>query len=196
LSKIDKFERRREQLALSALTTLSELGYAQTSLRDIARDSGFSHGILHYYFRDKADLIIYCVRHFSVGRAEKYDSLATAAVNSDELKSSFISAISVDLSTDAEVYRMWYDLRNQSLFDPSLRSAVAVIDKALQDAVWRIFTRYAEMSSKQTLLSELATYAAFDGLINLVLIRNAGGNQIGTEDLCASIEILLAGVVR
>lgn len=56
--QVDKFAERRAQLAASALQTLSELGYARTSLRDIAQNSEFSHGVLHYYFSDKVDLII------------------------------------------------------------------------------------------------------------------------------------------
>ena len=55
---MDKFAERRAELADAALQTLSELGYARTSLREIAQNSEFTHGVLHYYFRDKVDLIL------------------------------------------------------------------------------------------------------------------------------------------
>jgi hypothetical protein len=55
---VDKFGERRAELAEAALVTLSELGYARTSLREIAQNSVFSHGVLHYYFNDKIDLIL------------------------------------------------------------------------------------------------------------------------------------------
>ena len=35
---VDKFAERRAELAEAALKTLSELGYARTSLREIAQD--------------------------------------------------------------------------------------------------------------------------------------------------------------
>ena len=60
--RVDKFAERRAQLAVAALQTLAELGYARTSLRDIAQNSEFSHGVLHYYFSDKFELITFCVR--------------------------------------------------------------------------------------------------------------------------------------
>ena len=60
----DKYDERRNQLAESALRTLGELGYARTSLREIANNSEFSHGVVHYYFDDKLELIIYCVRYY------------------------------------------------------------------------------------------------------------------------------------
>ncbi len=62
--QVDKFAERRDQLAAAALQTLAELGYANTSLRDIAQNSDFSHGVLHYYFADKFELITYCVRQY------------------------------------------------------------------------------------------------------------------------------------
>src|SRR6201996_8697342 len=62
--QVDKFAERRGQLAPAALQTLAELGYARTSLRDIAQNSEFSHGVLHYYFSDKFELITYCVRQY------------------------------------------------------------------------------------------------------------------------------------
>ena len=55
----DKYDERRNQLAESALQTLGELGYARTSLREIANNSEFSHGVVHYYFADKLELIVY-----------------------------------------------------------------------------------------------------------------------------------------
>lgn len=39
--RVDKFERRRRELADAALSTLSELGYARTSLREIAQNPAF-----------------------------------------------------------------------------------------------------------------------------------------------------------
>ena len=44
--QVDKFAERRAQLADAALQTLAELGYARTSLREIAQNSQFSHGVL------------------------------------------------------------------------------------------------------------------------------------------------------
>src|SRR5260370_7218894 len=63
-SRVDKFSARRIELAEAALETLAELGYARTSLREIAQKSAFTHGVLHYYFSDKVDLICCCVRHY------------------------------------------------------------------------------------------------------------------------------------
>ena len=65
-ARVDKFEERRAELGEAALTTLATLGYARTSLREIAQNTEFSHGVLHYYFSDKVDLIVCSVKQLSL----------------------------------------------------------------------------------------------------------------------------------
>src|SRR5260221_10692477 len=84
--QMDKFAERRAQLAASALQTLSELGYARTSLRDIAQNSEFSHGVLHYYFSDKVDLIMQCVKQYKAECVKRYDEIVATARTATELK--------------------------------------------------------------------------------------------------------------
>src|SRR6476661_9718570 len=83
--QVDKFTERRAQLAESALLTLSELGYARTSLREIAQNSEFSHGVLHYYFSDKLDLILCSVRQYKARCVTRYDQVTAEAASFDEL---------------------------------------------------------------------------------------------------------------
>ena len=94
--QVDKFAERRAQLAESALLTLSELGYARTSLREIAQNSEFSHGVLHYYFRDKVDLITHCVREYKARCVTRYDQIAATATTADELRVGFAAGLGAD----------------------------------------------------------------------------------------------------
>lgn len=48
---------RRRQIIEQTIATLAELGYAQTSLAQIARRAGFSKGVISYHFAGKDDLI-------------------------------------------------------------------------------------------------------------------------------------------
>ena len=87
-SPVDRYDQRREQLAESALKTLGELGYARTSLRDIATNSPFSHGVLHYYFADKLDLIDYCVRYYKAKCVTRYDALIADSTSATRARAS------------------------------------------------------------------------------------------------------------
>ena len=81
----DKYDERRDQLAESALRTLGERGYARTSLREIANNSEFSHGVVHYYFRDKLELVVYSVRHYKARCVTRYDGVVADATTAEEL---------------------------------------------------------------------------------------------------------------
>ena len=91
--QVDKFAERRAQLADAALLTLAELGYARTSLREIAQNSQFSHGVLHYYFSDKEDLLTHCVRQYEAACVTRYDEIVASASSAEELKREFSTAI-------------------------------------------------------------------------------------------------------
>lgn len=143
--QVDKFAERRAQLAASALRTLSELGYARTSLREIAQNSEFSHGVLHYYFRDKVELITYCVRQYKAECVTRYDQIIVTAGSAEELKQGFGAAMADTLREEAPMHRLWYDLRNQSLFEESFRVDVLDIDESLERMIWRIVSQFAEL---------------------------------------------------
>src|SRR4051794_19474251 len=133
----DKVEARRQELAAAALKTLAERGYANTSLREIAQNSEYSHGVLHYYFADKTELIIYCVRVYKTRCVRRYDNVDDATT-AEDLADRFLAALLRTLCEDSHEQRLWYDMRAQSLFEPLFRDDVAEIDRVLRDMVWRI----------------------------------------------------------
>src|SRR6195952_1925471 len=96
-ARVDKFAERRAELGDAALQTLSELGYARTSLREIAQNSEFSHGVLHYYFTDKVDLITHCVRRYKAACVERYDRILADAETVPQLRAGFATGLAQTL---------------------------------------------------------------------------------------------------
>jgi AcrR family transcriptional regulator len=185
--QVDKFAERRAQLADAALQTLAELGYARTSLREIAQNSQFSHGVLHYYFSDKEDLITHCVRQYEAACVTRYDEIVASAGSADELRSEFSAAMAQTLRTDAPMHRLWYDLRNQSLFEESFRADVLEIDQRREEMIWRVISRYAEFAGITVALSPSAAYAILDGLFQQGLLRQLAGQENAALDLQANV---------
>ena len=195
--QVDKFAERRAQLASAALQTLAELGYARTSLRDIAQNSEFSHGVLHYYFSDKFELITYCVRQYKAECVTRYDSVVATAGSADELKRGFGAAMAATLRDDATMHRLWYDLRNQSLFDEAIRGDVREIDQSLERMIWRIVTRFADLAAAPPAVPSSLAYAVFDGLFQHALIGHLAGHADAADDLEQNVqEVLDALIVR
>src|SRR6202165_2337501 len=103
-ARVDKFSARRIELAEAALRTLSELGYARTSLREIAQNSEFTHGVLHYYFRDKVDLILCSVRQYKAQCVTRYDQVTADARTYDELMTGFLAALAQTMRDEAHMH--------------------------------------------------------------------------------------------
>ncbi|MFW1332006.1 TetR/AcrR family transcriptional regulator, partial [Vibrio parahaemolyticus] len=88
----EKFAERRAELGEAALQTLGELGYARTSLREIAQNSDFSHGVLHYYFADKVDLILCSVQQYKERCVTRYDEVTLRSKTDRALIEGFAAA--------------------------------------------------------------------------------------------------------
>jgi AcrR family transcriptional regulator len=185
--QVDKFGERRGQLAAAALATLSELGYARTSLREIAQKSDFSHGVFHYYFRDKVDLITYCVREYKAACIGHYDEIITGAESAEQLRGAFADLLASSARDDTAMHRLWYDLRNQSLFESDFQADVAEVDDSLERMIWRIVSKYAGFVGTGVALPRNTVYAVFDGLFQQSLLGLHAGNEHAVETLRESV---------
>jgi len=189
--QVDKFAERRAQLAEAALVTLSELGYARTSLREIAQNSDFSHGVLHYYFTDKVDLITHCVRHYKAQCVTRYDQIVATAQTADQLKAEFAERLATTMRDDAAMHRLWYDLRTQSMFEPSFRTDVAEIDRSLERMIWRIVAQFADLAGAAPAVAPEVAYAMFDGLFQQALLKHLAGGESAGADLTRQVMDLM-----
>ncbi|RKP27907.1 TetR family transcriptional regulator [Syncephalis pseudoplumigaleata] len=190
--RVDKFAERRAELAQAALQTLSELGYAKTSLREIAQNSIFSHGVLHYYFKDKVDLMMCCVRHYKAVCVTRYDEVVAGAATYDELLEGFLAALSETVRNDAQMHRLWYDLRSQSLFEEEFRADVLEIDKSLENMIWRIMSRFSELTGEPQQMTPAVLYAVFDGLFQQCLLKHLAGDADAIAQMQADVRAVLA----
>lgn len=194
---VDKHDARRRALADSALQTLGELGYARSSLREIANNSEFTHGVVHYYFGDKLQLIVYCVKQYKATCVQRYDGVVSDSMGPEELVDAFVAKLCETLVDEAPMHRLWYDLRSQSMFEEDLREAVQQIDKTLEEMIWRVVTRYAQLVDNEAVVSSHVAYAVLDGIFQQALLAHLCGREDALEQLAAEVRqampLMLAG---
>ncbi len=181
------YDDRRDRLADSALVTLGELGYARTSLREIAANSEFTHGVIHYYFRDKTELITYCVRYYKATCVTRYDDVIKDSTTADGLVRGFADKLVETITDEAPMHRLWYDLRTQSMFDAALREDVLYIDATLETMVWRVLERYAALAGRPVRLPSSTAYAMLDGVFERALLRHVCGDARALDQLHATV---------
>jgi AcrR family transcriptional regulator len=194
--RVDKFAERRAELAEAALQTLAELGYARTSLREIAQNSEFSHGVLHYYFADKVDLILCSVRQYKARCVSRYDQVTAEATTYDEMMTGFVATLGQTMRDEAHMHRLWYDIRAQTLFEAAFRDDVAELDKSLENMIWRIMSRFAELSGEAQIMPPPVIYAMIDGVFQQALLKHLSGDARAIEQMQADVRLVLSKITK
>jgi hypothetical protein len=92
------------------------------------------------------------------------------------------------------MHRLWYDLRNQSLFEESFRADVLEIDQRREEMIWRVISRYASFGGFSVALSSGAAYAILDGLFQRALLHHLAGDEDAAEFLRANVVRVLDGL--
>lgn len=191
----DKFSMKRRSLAEAALEAIAERGFARTGLREIAQHSDLSHGSLHYYFTDKNDLIAEAVRISKEHPNERYADILETASTAEELVERIAERMSVNLARNASLHRLWYDLRNQALFESGFGETIEQIEDTLQSAIWDLLARHAELIGKPCRFDSLLAYSLFDGIVQNALIRHLRGDEDVPERLRQECVALFAASV-
>lgn len=193
---IDKHDLRRRALADSALRTLGDLGYAKSSLREIANNSEFSHGVVHYYFSDKLQLIVYCVQQYKQTCVTRYDNVVADATSPEGLLAAFADKLCETLVEEAPMHRLWYDLRSQSMFEESLREAVGQIDRLLEEMIWQVVTRYAQLSNSDPAMTPNTAYGVLDGIFQQALLSYLAHEDHTLDTLRAQVRQVMPLTLR
>jgi TetR/AcrR family transcriptional repressor of bet genes len=148
-------------------------------------------------FADKLELIVYCVRQYKATCVKRYDGVVADSTTPDELIEEFAAKLRETILDEAPMHRLWYDLRSQSLFEESLREAVLQIDKTLEDMIWRVVSRYAELSGAELAMSSHAAYGVLDGLFQQALLAHTCGNEADAlDELAGQVRQLMPLMLR
>ncbi len=181
-----KRQAKKDQIADSAFRALRQLGYANTALRDIAEHSDLSLGMLHYYFEDKTELIIYCVRKYKDEFVRDIQTALRGANDANEMAMAFADSLANAVADNWQAHRMWYDIQNQSMFDTSFKPAVSEIEENMIGLV-SAAAQYLNPNIEIRI-----AYAALDGLFRHFTQQSADGNPPAHADMKAAFAGLIS----
>src|SRR6185437_2241814 len=103
-------------------------------------------------------------RRYKAECVTRYDAIVATATSADGLRAGFGAAMAGTLREDAALHRLWYDLRNQSLFEEKFRADTAEIDHSLE-------------------VTPALAYALLDGVFQHALLRHLSGDGAAATDL-------------
>jgi AcrR family transcriptional regulator len=127
-------DQRRKQMLTAALDVISERGFADTRIADIAERIGLSPALIIYYFKTKDQLLTEAIGHYEdtwyAEGKRRMDALPTAAARIEEF-------VAMNLLPDSDPalesnWRLWLDFWVQAARNPG----VAVL-RQKSDERWR-----------------------------------------------------------
>lgn len=182
-----KRDGKKRQIAESAILALKELGYANTSLRDIAEKSEMSLGMLHYYFEDRTDLIIYCVSIYKDQFVRNIADALERAEGRQAVIERFSQALVASIIDDEMTHRLWYDIRAQAMFDETFRPVVSEIESKLIGLVSTAFVKAGHDTPTDVELS----YALLDGVFRYLMQNQIPKPTMTREEMTNVFRALL-----
>ena len=181
-----KRDQKRRQIAEAALQALMAYGCAGTTLRDIAEQSQLSLGMLHYYFEDRRDLVVYCLGLYRDAFMARFEHLIAKAETREDLIETLAIGLTDAVLTEPVVNRFWYDIRTQSLFDPAILPVVT----GFQDAMMELGRRIADRIGIDPAEMELR-FAMLEGVFRYYAQRQIVGQGVSAAELHAAFTQVL-----
>lgn len=119
--KVDH-DARREELVLAAWRVIAAKGIDEVTIRDIARESGYSSGVLAHYFKNKDDLLAHALQLSHTRIRKRYDAeVEETSGAADALRAILIDNLPIDEQRDLETrieMSFWARaLRNEELHE-------------------------------------------------------------------------------
>lgn len=184
IGKEEKYRQNRAKLSEAAQRVLLRQGYARSSLRDIATEAGVSLGQMHYYFNDKTHLMVAVFRDHQAEFIAAIREVAQGGGKPAERCRRMAAIWTRRMIESGPNYRIWYDLRNQALFDPDLRPVVTEMEALLVDALAALVEIGPSSDLRERL--RLCHVPMIGGLFRNALQRMTFGETVDPAQLEAS----------
>ena len=126
---------RRSQIVRAAAAVLGRQGYAETSLKDVAREAGVAPGLLHYYFESKEELLLEVVMVTERQMVASWKAVVEAVDDPLERIVTGLDHAESRCAEQPEFFRMLIDLYTVSLSSPALRVRCAALRTHRMDEV-------------------------------------------------------------
>ena len=163
------------EILKNSLKVLAKNGYENTTIANIAAESGVSRGILHYYFSDKEDLVSKVLAYSSeniIQATIKGIRGKTAEEIADNIIKDSIQSFKENPEFYAFLFEMWCasrrsnKIKNELIIcsDKVTKSIKKVLDESIQNGISEINMKYTEEMSK--VLLALFNGIAFEKLMH------------------------------
>jgi len=119
-------EERRLQILKALDACLQEKSFEKTSIKDIAREAGVNHGVLHYYFAGKEDILLnyidYVIKDYQTQAQEWFGTRHPAECSKAEYLEEVFRFINNRITLNKNLSRIFVEIWEIALYNDKVRS--------------------------------------------------------------------------
>ena len=119
MPKIVDHEARREQVAEATWRVIAKHGIEAATIKEIAKETGFSTGIFAHYFKNKDGLLLYALRLASLRMGARMWKRGEEASGSAVLRNVLFEALPLDEERRLE-WQIWVIFWGRAISDTSM----------------------------------------------------------------------------
>jgi AcrR family transcriptional regulator len=163
--RAQQFDERRSNIIRIAWEITIRDGLDALSLRNIAKELGTTTGIITYYFRDKADLLLVIFEQVAERALESYTAALKGPTSIARLERYLHAAMPLEPILQERI-RVWHAFIGQAIYTPSLLEA----------------QRQREEGWRQTIASEITALQGIGQVSSTIDPLEVAGNLIMIVD--------------
>lgn len=150
---------KRKRLVDAAYNVFCKKGYTKASIKDIAHEAGITPGLVHYYFRNKEELLLAVQNEVQKQYHSRYDGWRENSVTAAQLMSEIKSRV----ASNPDWYRWRYEIYSLALKNDRLKQEAASILRSGRDSLSEPLRHLAFNAETADALAGILL-ACFDGL--------------------------------
>jgi AcrR family transcriptional regulator len=179
---------RREQMLRAALSVISERGYPDTRIADVAEQAGVSPALVIYYFKTRDRLLTEAIRYAEDGwyadSQQRMAALPTAAEQLEELVA--MSCLPEDDAEPQSSWLLWLDFWAQAARNPEVAAVRANSDERWREAISSLVVAGQEAGEFCEVYPAdfaIALSALLDGLAIQIALQDPVVDPVGAFEL-------------
>jgi AcrR family transcriptional regulator len=118
-------EERKKQILQALDQCLLEKSFAQTSIKDISRIARVNHGVLHYYFKSKEDILLhyidYVVDYYKGQIKEVLDQMPGKAMSRQDFVKEIFGFVNSRITLDRNLSKIFVEIWEIALYNEAVR---------------------------------------------------------------------------
>lgn len=119
-------EEKRIQILQALDQCLQEKPFDQTSIKDIARAAGVNHGLLHYYFKNKEDLLInyidYIILHYRSLFETWYSKKSMEGIDEKMFIQKFFEFMNERITLNQSLSKVFIEIWEIAAYNPMVKT--------------------------------------------------------------------------